>query len=84
MADPSSGTQGPAGIRVAPRHRPPPTRAPCLERGARNPPRRVRDKSPSRRMQARNPFHRMQAGESPAPKAGKQDAPSNAPPAAGQ
>ena len=65
MADPSSGIQGPAGIRVAPRHRPPLTRAPCLERGARNPPRRVRDKNPSRRMQARNPFHRMQEENPP-------------------
>jgi hypothetical protein len=62
MANPSSGIQGMAGIRVALRHRPPPTQAPYLKRGARNPPRRARDKSPPRLTQARNQPRRRPEG----------------------
>ena len=65
MADPSSVIRGPAGIRVALRHRPPLTQAPCLGRGTRNPPRRVLAKNPSRRTRAKNLFHLMLREESP-------------------
>src|SRR5215210_2360927 len=60
MANPSSGFQVTAEIQGAPPHQPPPTQAPCREREARNPPRRVQDKDPPRRTQDRNPFHRTQ------------------------
>jgi hypothetical protein len=64
-ANPSSVILGPAGIRVALRHRPPLTQAPCLGRGTRNPPRRVLAKYPSRRTRAKNLFHLMLREESP-------------------
>jgi hypothetical protein len=64
-ANPSSVIRGPAGIRVALRHRPPLTQAPCLGRGTRNPPRRVLARNPSRRTRAKNLFHLMLREESP-------------------
>src|SRR5215211_5186753 len=51
----SEAANASSGIQGVLHHQPPPTQTSCQEQEARNPPRRVRDKSPPRLTRARNP-----------------------------